>query len=70
MMKKLNQYFESMVEISLIRHGMRQRIETLINEEALLLAKYMRDERNTWISRIDCAQGQIVFFGNLMGKAS
>ena len=69
-MKKLNQYFESMVEISLIRHGMRQRIETLINEEALLLAKYMRDERNTWISRIDCAQDQIVFFGNLMGKAS
>jgi len=33
-------------------HGKRQRIETLINEEALLLAKFLRNERKTWIPRI------------------
>ena len=41
MMKELQDYFESKVDIPLIRHGKRQRIETLINEEALLLAKYL-----------------------------
>jgi len=30
----------------------RQRIEILINEEALLLAKYLRDEKKTWILRL------------------
>ena len=45
MMKELQEYFESMVGIPLIRHGRNQRIETLINEEALLLAKFLRDER-------------------------
>jgi len=34
-----------MVEIPLIRHGKRQKIETLINEEALLFAKFLRDEK-------------------------
>jgi len=52
MMKQLQEYFESKVDIPLIRHGNRQRIETLINEEALLLAKLLRDERKTWIPRI------------------
>jgi hypothetical protein len=32
--------------------GKRQSVETLINEEALLLAKYLRGERKTWIPRI------------------
>jgi len=45
MMKELNEYFESNIKIPLIRHGKNQRIETLINEEALLLAKYLRDEK-------------------------
>lgn len=52
MMKELQDYFESKVDIPLIGHGKRQRIETLINEEALLLAKYLRNERKTWIPRI------------------
>jgi len=30
----------------------RQTIETLIKEEALLLAKYLRNERKTWTPRI------------------
>ena len=49
MMKELEKYFESKVEIPLIRHGKRQRIETLINEEALLLARYLRGELETWV---------------------
>lgn len=40
------------VAVPRIRIGKRQTIETLINEEALLLAKFLRDERNTWIPRI------------------
>jgi len=40
------------VEVPRIRIGGRQAIETLINEEALLLAKYLRDERKTWAPRI------------------
>ena len=53
MMKEIQEYFESMVELPLIRHSNRQRIEILINEEALLLVKYLRDEKKTWIPRID-----------------
>jgi hypothetical protein len=32
--------------------GEKQELETLINEEALLFAKYLRNERETWIPRI------------------
>ncbi|MBQ04399.1 hypothetical protein CL673_06795 [Candidatus Bathyarchaeota archaeon] len=51
-MGELDDFFMSKVDIPLIRHGKRQRIETLINEEALLLAKYLRDERKEWTPRI------------------
>jgi hypothetical protein len=51
-MDQLNDYFESMVEIPRIKVGERQSIETLINEEALLLGKYLRDEIATWGPRI------------------
>jgi hypothetical protein len=37
---------------SMFEFGKRQKLETLIDEEALLLAKYLRDERKTWIPRI------------------
>ena len=47
-MKQLNTYFEVMVEVPRMRIGKRQTIETLINEEALLLAKYLRNERKMW----------------------
>ena len=50
--KKLNDYFETTVEIPRIKVGERQTIETLINEEALLFAKYLRNERKEWMSRI------------------
>jgi CRISPR/Cas system-associated endonuclease Cas1 len=50
--KRLDAYFESEVEVPRIKVGKRQEIETLINEEALLLGKYLRDERKEWIPRI------------------
>ncbi|MCK4478096.1 hypothetical protein KAU88_06180 [Candidatus Bathyarchaeota archaeon] len=40
------------VEVPRIMIGKKQTIETLISEEALLLAKFLRDERKTWIPRI------------------
>jgi len=51
-MKRLNGYFRTDVEIPKTMRGERQEIETLINEEALLFAKYLRDERKEWIPRI------------------
>lgn len=35
-----------------IRHGNESSIETLINEEALLLGLYLREERKDWVPRI------------------
>jgi hypothetical protein len=52
MMKQLYGFFESKVELPRIRVGKRQTIETLISEEALLFAKFLRDERKTWTPRI------------------
>ncbi len=50
--RKLNSYFESMVEIPRIKVGNKQTIETLINEEVLLFASFLRNERETWEPRI------------------
>ena len=50
--KRLNDYFQTKIEIPRIRVGKKQEIETLINEEALLLAKYLRDEKKGWVPRI------------------
>jgi len=47
----LNSLFNRRVEIPRIRHGKRQTIDTLINEEALLLAMFLRNERKEWIPR-------------------
>jgi len=48
----LNRFFNRMVEVPRIKHGKRQSIDTLICEEALLFAKYLRSERETWNPRI------------------
>lgn len=52
MMRKLNAFFETTVEIPRVKHGRKQTIETLINEDAMLLAQYLRNERPTWAPRI------------------
>jgi len=49
---KLHAFFEFTVQIPRIKIGERQTIETLINEEALLFAKYLRSEKQTWIPRL------------------
>ena len=51
LMRQLNTFFESYVEVSRVNIGNKQTIETLINEEALRLAKFLRGERNKWIPR-------------------
>jgi len=47
----LNTFFDRMVDIERIKIGKRQTIDTLISEEALLFAKYLRHERKDWIPR-------------------
>jgi CRISPR-associated protein Cas1 len=47
----LNAFFERMVDVERIKVGKRQTIDTLINEEALLFAKYLRNERKDWSPR-------------------
>lgn len=51
-MKRLNSFFESKVEIPRIKHGNRQKIESLLNEEASLLARYLRNEKKEWVPRL------------------
>jgi len=48
----LNTLFDNLVGIERIKQGKRQTVDTLISEEALLLAKYLRNERREWIPRI------------------
>lgn len=48
MTTRLNSFFESKVEVSRIKHGDNQTVETLINEETMLFARYLRDENPTW----------------------
>jgi CRISP-associated protein Cas1 len=49
---ELNSFFESMLKVKRIRQGEQQTIETLINEEALLFAKFLRKENEKWIPRV------------------
>jgi hypothetical protein len=52
LLDEFNDFFETMVEIKRIRNGEHQTIETLINEEALMFAKYLRKETKNWTPRI------------------
>jgi CRISPR-associated protein Cas1 len=47
----LDRCFKSNVSIARIRRGRKQELETLVNEEALLFAEYLRDEKQSWIPR-------------------
>ena len=48
----LNNLFKRQIEIPRIKHGKRQTLDTLITEEALLLAKFLRNEKKEWVPRI------------------
>jgi CRISPR/Cas system-associated endonuclease Cas1 len=50
--EELNLFFERKVDVPRIKHGSKQTIDTLISEEAFLLAQYLRNEKQTWIPRI------------------
>jgi CRISPR-associated protein Cas1 len=52
MIANLNAYFGTMVQVPRIRNGSKQMIETLFGEESLLLAKYLRGEKEDWVPRI------------------
>ena len=52
MFGELNRFLESMVEVKRIRNGEHQILETLINEESLLFAKYLRNETKNWDPRV------------------
>lgn len=52
LMKQLNAFFETVVEVPRIRFGKRRTVETTISEEALLFAKFLRDERKTRLPRV------------------
>ncbi len=52
LMKKLNNLFEKEVEVPRIKVGKKQTIETLINEEALMLARFLRNELDAWSPRL------------------
>jgi len=56
LIKNLNEYFQTEVEIPRIRVGKKQEIETLINEEAMLLGMYLRNEKKEWTPRIGVMQ--------------
>ncbi len=51
-MKMLNEHFLTEVEVPRFRMGKKQELETLINEEALLFASYLRNEKRAWVPRI------------------
>jgi hypothetical protein len=52
LLKTLDLHLKTKVSIPRIRMGSQQEIETLVNEEALLFAQYLRNEKQTWTPRI------------------
>ena len=52
LLKTLDLYLKTKVSIPKIRMGQQQEIEILVNEEALLFAQYLRNEKQTWTPRI------------------
>jgi CRISPR/Cas system-associated endonuclease Cas1 len=48
----LHEYFRRKVDIPRVRRGFKQEIESLIYEEALLLAKFLRGEKSGWVPRV------------------
>ena len=48
----LNQLFDRVVAIPRIRHGFKQALDTLISEEAFLLAKSLQEPNTIWVPRL------------------
>jgi hypothetical protein len=52
MMTALDENFETYVQIPRIKHGQQQTLDSVVSEEAFLLAKYLRDEQVKWDPRL------------------
>lgn len=50
--ERLDKLFQTIVQVPRVRVGKKQEVESLINEEASLLARYIRNERTDWQPRI------------------
>jgi len=48
---RLENYFQTRVNVPRVKHGKRQELETVINEEAMLLASYIRGKK-IWEPRV------------------
>jgi hypothetical protein len=48
----LNDLFNREVQIPRMKYGKKQTFDTLINEEAFLLAGYLRNEKQEWNPRL------------------
>ena len=69
LMKKLELYFQITVDIPRIKVGKKQTVETLINEEALILANFLRTEQEAWKPRTAIFSHHLNF-QELIGKRS
>jgi CRISPR-associated endonuclease Cas1 len=47
-----DRYFDSSVNIPRVRRGKKQQLNTLLNEEVMLLAEFLRNEKSSWHPRI------------------
>jgi len=52
LISKLHDYFLKKVYIPRVKRGKKQELETLINEEAFLIGRYLRLKGESWIPRI------------------
>jgi hypothetical protein len=52
LMKKMEVLFELTVDVPRIKVGKKQSVKTLIKEEALLFAKFLRSKKTNWNPRI------------------
>ena len=50
--RELHSFFMRKVRVPRFRHGNSQEVESLINEEAILLALYLRNKMESWVPRI------------------
>jgi len=57
MTDRLHEYFKKTVSVPRTRqYGSKQELESLIGEEAMILAKYVRNENKEWIPRISMSK--------------
>jgi len=52
MIDKLFDYFQTKVYIPRVKRGRKQELETLIDEEAFLIGRYLRLKGESWVPRI------------------